>query len=55
MRAVAERLVLRLATPAERRAVPFFVFKAKGRDDDDTAAQPKRAAALLRRILNQAD
>jgi len=47
MRAVTERLVLRLARPAERYAVPCFVFETQGRDDCDTAAQPKRALQRL--------
>src|SRR5208282_1885933 len=53
--AVAERLVPGLAAAAERDAVAQLVGKAVPGDHGDSAAQPERAAALLRRVLDQAD
>src|SRR6185437_12852355 len=55
MGTVTERLVLRLAATAERDSVSYLVRETIRGHDLDAAAQPKRAAALLVRILDNTD
>src|SRR6185312_8344529 len=55
MGTVTERLVLRLAATAKRDSVSHLVRETIRGHDLDAAAQPKRAAALLVRILDNTD
>jgi hypothetical protein len=55
MRAVAERLVLRRSAAANGHVVASFILMTIRRGQRHAAAQPDRAAAVLRRILDQSD
>ena len=51
MRPVAERLVARLAAPAEGPAIPLLVGEAIGRDHLDTASDRQRTRHPFGRVL----
>src|SRR5580704_16786021 len=53
--AIAERLVLRCAAPANGHSVADFVVVAVSRGECDAAAQPNRPAAIFHGIFDQAD